>query len=226
MRSRGGERQCVWYALSHCSHTSNVSLSPCILTHTHKHRMVCYTLFSAALTSRLKKTCVLPAALTHSTLRTLPADPAHGRGVQRRVQAAAMVMVTTATAHQHTTDLAATRTHHTLRGAWNDEQCQSETNSGWSCGAELQSKQEVRSLFTGHLLLIRCPFPKSVCVFVYLCVLNTMCVSVPSPDKLQQQQHRESGSSAHSLFPGNEATPRAGDRTHKPGRGGTGGDRY
>lgn len=56
----------------------------------------------------------LPAALTRSTSRTLPASPAQGGGDQRGVQAAAVVMVTTATTHQQTADITATRTQHTL----------------------------------------------------------------------------------------------------------------
>lgn len=57
--------------------------------------------------------CVLPAALTHPTLRTLPAGPAQGGGRKRRVQAAAMVTVTTATTRQQTVDVTATRTQRT-----------------------------------------------------------------------------------------------------------------
>lgn len=64
--------------------------------------------------------CVLPAALTHSTLRTLPASPAQGGGGHRGVQAAAMVTATTATTHQQTADITATRTQHTLRGRWRE----------------------------------------------------------------------------------------------------------
>lgn len=59
-----------------------------------------------------------------------------------------------------------------------------------------------------------------ICVVVYLCVrvVYTMCVSGSSLDELQQQQHMESGSSAHSPSPGNAAMPRAGGRTHRPGQ--------
>ncbi len=53
---------------------------------------------------------VLPAALTHPTLRTLPASSAQGGGDQRGVQAAAVVTVATATTHQQTANVINTRT--------------------------------------------------------------------------------------------------------------------
>ena len=65
--------------------------------------------------------CVLPAVLTHSTLRTMPAGPTQGGGDQRGIQAAAMVTVTTAATHQQTADITGTQTQHTLRGDWREK---------------------------------------------------------------------------------------------------------
>lgn len=49
-----------------------------------------------------------------------------------------------------------------------------------------------------------------------VCVFYTMCVSDSSLDEFQQQLHKGSGSSAHSLSPGNVVTLRADGRTHTP----------
>lgn len=49
-----------------------------------------------------------------------------------------------------------------------------------------------------------------------VCGVYTMCVSGPSPDELRQQQHMGNGSYAHTLTPGNTATPRADGRIHTP----------